>query len=214
MKLTDEESALFYSVWMPLLYGVNVKHNFSPRFPKPNPKLVKPVHSDQALPIRDKIWDEPQLIDEFLADPELCSFNEAERKIVLDIRAHFLKETFILTEHLPKYSVMMMTTGDEESTRLYGVLGLGYSIKASVLIPPPVLVTTVLLPFQGKIIYDGMGRFTPHQFTEKELDAIFAIYRATKRRFGIFESLNSHSVAPLERKKKSAVSRKKTKRRR
>jgi hypothetical protein len=61
---------------------------------------------------------------------------------------------FFILRHLKKYSVFL---AQERPPKAYGVLGLASSIQE--IIPSqalPVLVEAVLLPFEGKIIYDSL----------------------------------------------------------
>ncbi|MDR0548586.1 MAG: hypothetical protein LBI10_04140 [Deltaproteobacteria bacterium] len=198
MKLSKKELNLFYSIWLPLLYGINLKNMFCPELPILDPNHFNPFIFQQLRIIREKIWDEPQLIDEFLADPGLCSFNVEERKIVLDIREHFIKKSFILIEHQKNYSLLM--TNDDEPTRLFGVLGLSSSIKSAVRLPLPVLITTVLFPFRDKIVYDGIIEIHSERYSAEELASIQARFFDAKNKIGITETLNGQPVLPLNRK--------------
>lgn len=64
---------------------------------------------------------------------------------------HYVRDRFFVMKHYKKYTVLM---GNDQ---LYGVLGLTQSIEE--IIPEwalPAMVKTVLLPFRGHYVYDGL----------------------------------------------------------
>ena len=81
---------------------------------------------------------------------------------------------FIILKHLKKHSIFL----HNESNQIYAIIGLMQPIEE---IAPkeclPVLVGTALIPFQGKIVYDGVlsggnviGNNYRREFNEKYMN--------------------------------------------
>lgn len=105
---------------------------------------------EEKLPVRDALYANPELFDRFVSDNPLL-FSDEELAIVLSWK-HFLEGEFYIERTLKKYAVLI---GPDD--RVYGVLGLYEGLNEMFLKNRlPLLVRAVLLPFQGKIIYDGL----------------------------------------------------------
>ena len=91
------------------------------------------------------------LIDAFIA-ANPARLSEEELGIVSSWR-HLVSGRFIALRQLKKYMVLLAC--DEKSTA-YGVTGLVDPIERVIPKPLPAMIETVLLPFRGKIIYDGI----------------------------------------------------------
>ena len=106
---------------------------------------------EQLALVRDALNANPELLDRYLAeDPHHLSPEDC------DIVARWrLKRAgqFIVVRHLKKYSVFF---DDKPPGQLYGVVGLNSPIHEMIEQKPPLLVGTVLLPFCGVIVTDGL----------------------------------------------------------
>jgi hypothetical protein len=91
------------------------------------------------------------LIDAFIA-ANPARLSEEELEIVSSWR-HLVAGRFIALRQLKKYMVLLAC--DQKSTA-YGVTGLVDPIERVIPNPLPAMVETGLLPFRGKIIYDGI----------------------------------------------------------
>src|SRR5581483_6850341 len=67
---------------------------------------------------------------------------------------HFIHGKFYVFRELKKYTVFL--TADKKPTIAYGVLALSQPFDELVGPYLPVLTETVLLPFKGMIVYDGL----------------------------------------------------------
>ncbi|MBN2385585.1 MAG: hypothetical protein JXB85_01095 [Anaerolineales bacterium] len=109
------------------------------------------LSSEKKVKVRDLLWKRPGLMDDYIqANPDAFSADELE--ILRGWRKQFLKGTFYIFRHLKKGTLFI---GDKN--KVYSVVGLmtpfdeivpGYAL--------PQLVETVLLPFKGMIVYDGL----------------------------------------------------------
>jgi hypothetical protein len=149
MILSLEDSQLFYK----LMWGVQ---NF---FNQQTGTLNGVTRSDdyarlsseKKIKVRDLLWKRPGLMDDYIqANPD--AFSDGELEILRGWRNQFVKGTFYIFRHLQKGTLFI---GDKN--KVYSVVGLvtpfdeiipGYAL--------PQLVETVLLPFKGRIVYDGL----------------------------------------------------------
>jgi hypothetical protein len=100
---------------------------------------------------RDAVWENPVLIDAYVEkNPEGLSAEELD---IIRKWKRFVAGKFSIFRYLKEYAIFM------GNAQVYGVLGL-YDRFEDVLSgrPLPILVEAVLLPYKGKIIYDGLLR--------------------------------------------------------
>jgi hypothetical protein len=91
------------------------------------------------------------LIDAFVA-ANPARLSEDELRIVSSWR-HLVSGRFIALRQLKKYMVLLAC---DEKTAVYGVTALVDPMERVIPKPLPAMIETVLLPFRGKLIYDGI----------------------------------------------------------
>ena len=152
-QLSQSERKLFYELWYKLLDYVNkklkvVNYNFSLKYSD---------HHDETLlhKIRERLWEKPELISEFIADPNKPHrLSNEEIRFLQSWETRHVKGQFALIKYAPDHAVLMrMDKG--EAVKLYAVKGMTTSIAEAMHRKLPVMLTTVLLPFGDKIIYDS-----------------------------------------------------------
>ncbi|MDR0548445.1 MAG: hypothetical protein LBI10_03405 [Deltaproteobacteria bacterium] len=173
-----------------MLYGVSEIAGIISNFKKPTE--VDNTNYSDIYQIRNKIWDSPQLIDDFLADSSSRSLSQAGRKIISDWRANFLKNDFIIMKYFTKYSVMMMNIAGDDF-KLFGVTSITNPIKKIIPYPLPIYVETVLLPFENKIIYDSFIAAPEMAFGPNFRSQFDIFYKAAKAKYGVIEKLGGES---------------------
>ena len=148
MNLTSEDTTHFYRLMGSLQY-----------FVKETKGLLKEITSRDEfntassvtkLEVRDALWANPGLIDDYLQkNPE--GFSDADLEIIRKWKG-FIIGTFFIVRHLKKYSILI-----DDREQVYCIVGLITPLED--LLPTdalPIMLNTVLLPFKGKIIYDGL----------------------------------------------------------
>ena len=109
------------------------------------------VPLELALPIRDEVWNDDSLREGFIAEnPEKLSLDDLNLAKSWGYR---IADDFIVYKHHTKYTVFMST---DVPTLGYGVVGIMEAIRDIVGPQLPLYINTVLLPFEDRIIYDGM----------------------------------------------------------
>ena len=117
----------------------------------PAPEEFAALSPEVRLKVRDAFLNHTDLIQSFV-DENPAHLTEDELDIVRSWR-HLVRGKFYVFRELKKYTVFLSTTSPAIA---YGVLALSQPFEE--LIGPylPVLTQTVLLPFKGMIVYDGL----------------------------------------------------------
>jgi hypothetical protein len=147
MKLSDQDAELFFNLMWSLQFYVNSKLDILPEFTTLEEFQLLP--SELKIDVRDALYDNIEIIDSYIQEnPQ--NFTNDELDIVNSWKK-FVRGEFFIERLLKKYAIFI---GNDE---VYGVLAL-HELFEDVIphLRPPYFVKAVLLPFQGKIIYDGV----------------------------------------------------------
>ncbi|HTG44526.1 MAG TPA: DUF6398 domain-containing protein, partial [Verrucomicrobiae bacterium] len=175
MFLSREESDLFLTLHCALMQYVNRQLNVL----DPPEALYPAFPADQRCLVVKAFLSRLDLLDSFIAaNPAALSQDELE--IVSGWR-YLVSGRFIALRQLRKH--MILVRGDESPTA-YAVLGLSEPMESVIPQPLPAMIETVLLPFRGRIIYDGMVagfdvRFGPG--TRRRFEQDFRVAKARNR---------------------------------
>lgn len=181
MNVSEEDAALYYKLYLPLLLYVNKKYDLTDM---ETPEDVKSAPLKEVELLRNKLFDHPEVIQEFIEENPF-DFSPDALDMIREWN-HFVKKKFIIFRSLKKYTIFLDI--EEEQPKPYGVLAL-YTPLKEVVGPFPALVETVLLPFKGKIIYDGVVHLYSFQFGRNVRSSFKDVYQRAKFRVGIVESL-------------------------
>jgi len=187
MKLPEAETKLFYKRYHPLLLYAARKTGRAKNVSVAGE--IKQIPFKKLQDIRAALYGQIDLVDAFIADNPL-KFSPEELAAVKPWK-HFVKDKFYVVRYLKNYAVFL--TGDSPA-KAYGVRCL-YSSFAEVFGSDlPVLLETVLLPFQGKIIYDGLAAPFNIQPGSGVRQGLEESYKKTKAERGVITSFD----APVE----------------
>lgn len=183
MYLEESEAQRFYRIWLGLLEFTNQKHQVDVELKELRDASM--LDPQQLLPIKNKLWEDEDILDEYLKHYE----NTLEVREVEIIKSwkRRVSGKFIIMRHLVKYSVFMH---GEKNGKLYGVTGISNPIEdmfpTSML---PLYVDVVLVPFEGKIIYDSLMLPYSISFGSGMKRSFNEDYRNLKKTFGIITVL-------------------------
>jgi len=148
-QLSRSECREFYELWYGLMGFVNEKKKvIKEKIKAQYPNEVSDVWVHK---VRDVLWEEPDLINEYIATADL---SVEQKEILMLWRTNHKKAAMIVVEYLPEYAVVI-TAGEEGEDRLYGVKGISNSVAGVLKKELPTQAEGVLLPFKGKIVYDS-----------------------------------------------------------
>ena len=182
MKLPESEVQLFYKLHQALLLYANRELGVVEGLRAPEDFRRVPLEATNEL--REALYRRPELIGAF-AEENPQRFPPEERKILASWR-DFVRGTFYILRYLKKHTIFL---DPEEPPRAYGVLALTTSLEEMFDGMVPVMVEAVLLPFRGKIVYDGILNAYPILFGRGLREDLEESYREAKARFGVITSL-------------------------
>ena len=181
MQLSREDAALFFKL-MPALQIFANQHL----------KIIRDLNSveqyqnisnDKRVKLRNALYKKPDLFDTFVKENPF-GFPSDELAIVSGWK-NFVAGDFFIDRVLKKYAIFI------GNNKVYGVLALVEPLQVVLDgMPFPAYVKTVLLPFKGKIIYDGLLEGYNIFFGRGISGSTTNTYRAAKQQGKIIESLD------------------------
>jgi hypothetical protein len=181
MQLSPEDAALFFKLMPALQTFANQELRIVKNLP--GVEQYQKVSNEQRIKLRNAFYKRPGFIDEFVRENPF-GFSPDELAIVSSWK-NFVAGDFFIDRLLKKYAIFI------GNNKVYGVLALVEPLQ-NVLggMPLPVYVKTVLLPFKGKIIYDGLIEGYNIFFGSGISASMSNAYRAAKQQGKIIESLD------------------------
>ena len=184
MQLPPQECDLFYKLQPALLMYANQMLGVLSDQPSELQAFLE-LDPTERLKVRDVLYAEPKVIDQFVAENPF-RFDHEELREVAGWK-HAVVGDFFILRYLSNHTVFL--TADKAPAKAYGVLALRDAFQVHIGFQLPRLITTVLLPFRGKIIYDGIISGFNVTFgggTKKRLNDD---YKEAKERFGIIRTI-------------------------
>jgi hypothetical protein len=195
MKLSTEDANQFFRLMWGLQFFVSQQRRMLPNVT--SLEAYTALESGEKIKVRDALWKHPDLIDPYVQEnPDRLSTNELS--IIRDWK-RFISGQFFVFRYLKAHTIFI------QDSRVYGVLGLHDPI-AEILYgrPLPVLAETVLLPYKGKIVFDGLFRTTDIYFGSGIRSDLNEQYQTAKQNGRILTSLEPEAApaAPARRQAK------------
>jgi hypothetical protein len=146
MKLSEQETNLFYKLMWAVQYFVNCKLEIHPEIK--NVDAYANCTTEMKIEVRKALFENIEIIDSFIHEnPQ--KFSEENLTIVKSWNK-FVDGNFYIERFLKKYTVFI------QEEKVYGVFGLQQGLDEFIHRSNlPLYVNAILLPFKGKIIYDG-----------------------------------------------------------
>jgi hypothetical protein len=188
MILQPQETERFYRIWFAMLSYANRRLKLVRDLPE-SPR-VGSIDVQDAFKVATAVWADDALRHSFIEEnpaslpPEdLALARSWDRRVAGD---------FYIFRFLKKYTVLI---GSGDPAPVYGVLGLVSPIEEVVPNPVPTLVRMTLLPFEGRITYDGLLAPYSVYFGSGIRSNLNDIYRSASERGTIITSLEAAAVA-------------------
>ena len=142
------------------------------------------VEVEKWIAIRDALHEKPEIINDFV---KLNPYKLPKKQLDLVLEwKNSVKGTFFIIKHLKNYSVFLDVN---EPPHVYGVLGLSEEFKEMLGPELPKQVKTVLIPYKGRIIFDGLIVMTRIIFGRGFSTDLNEQYREAKFRYGVITKL-------------------------
>lgn len=181
MQLSPEDAALFFKLMPALQVYANRQLQVVKNLE--DVEQYKSISDEERMKLRNAVYKKPELVENFVQENSF-GFSPAELTIVADWK-RFVAGDFYIERILKKHAIFI---GDN---KVYGVLALTEPFR-QVLggMPLPFYLKTVLLPFKGKIIYDGLIEGYNMYFGGGIATSMSNLYKAAKLQGKIIESLD------------------------
>jgi hypothetical protein len=189
MQLPPEQTGRFYRIWLALLRYVNEQLHLVPGFPGSEEKNGLLPLSDE-MRLRNALWADDGLRERFITTNS-AGLSSADLAMVASWK-YRRAGSFYLVRALKKYTVFL---SEDVPPRAYGVLGLSTPIEELARRPLPVFAQAVLLPFEDKIIYDGLLQWYAVVFGPGIRARLNAEYRNAQEREGVITTLGPARAA-------------------
>lgn len=191
MKLTEQEADLFYKLSWSLHFYINQKLDI---ITVKSQEDYAGLETEDKWKVRNALYEHCHLIDDYVEEnPQ--NFPSDQLMQVLEWK-QFIKADFLIERILKNYAVFIAAEADET---VYAVLGI--QTELSEIIPKqalPTRVQAVLLPFAGKIIYDGLLNHYNVYFGSGIKKRLKETYLKAKQNERIVESLGKQKVVARE----------------
>jgi len=193
VKLSAEDTAFFFKLMWGLQFYVNQQHKVIPEVGSEEAYAVLPA-ADRAK-VRNTLWEHPELIDAYVAqNPDGLPDEDLD---IVRKWGRFVLGTFQIFRYLKKHTIFI-----GESSTVYGVMALQDSLEEMFYGHPlPIMVQAVLLPFKGKIVYDGLLSIYNVHFGGGIRSGLQEEYMAAKQNDRIITTLEPELAKPPRKQK-------------
>jgi hypothetical protein len=192
MKLSEKDANLFFDLISPMQFYVNQKERFFPDVA--TVEEYRSLDMEDQMLVRDALWENPALIAQYVSEnPHKLS---AEHLDIVNGWQHRVYGRFVIERLLKKHAIFI------KDDQVYAVLALHDTFDE--MIPRqmlPVFVETVLLPFKGQIIYDGLILGGNIMIGPNMAIGFKYTYMSAKRNEKIIISLDPEAIAELAARK-------------
>jgi hypothetical protein len=183
MLLTPQDVELLFRLHRTLMFFVNQRlHVLAEELASPEQFAALPPQV--RLKVRNAFLNHTGLLSSFVEENP-AHLDEEELDIVRSWR-HLVAGKFYIFRELKKYTVFLSA---DEPPIAYGVLAASDPFEQLVGPYLPVLVETVLLPFKGRIVYDGLLNAYRIYFGPGVRRSLNESFKEAKARHGIVTSL-------------------------
>jgi len=152
VKRSAEDAKLYFDLMLALQHYVNQELKILPKV-KNSKEYSKKFGTEEKVQVRNALYENPAMIESFIKNnPEKFDTDKLD---IISNWQNFIQGEFFIERFLKNYAIFIK---DDD---VYAVSALYDSFDD--FIPPailPIYVKAVLLPFKGKIIYDGV--FVPY----------------------------------------------------
>jgi hypothetical protein len=183
MLLTPQDVELFFRLHRTLMFFVNQRlHVLAEDLA--SPEQFAALLPEVRVKVRDAFVKHTELVSSFLE--ENPAHLTQEELAIVDSWRHLVAGKFFIFRELKKYTVFLST---DDPPIAYGVLAASDPFEELVGPYLPVLTETVLLPFKGRIVYDGLLNTYRISFGPGVRRSLNESFKEAKARHGIVTSL-------------------------
>lgn len=200
MLLSPADEKLVFSVLAFTDFHTNKRTNLMPDICSPERMMTASMEGRKRL--RDALWKDFSILDELIQDNPYRLTPE-QLEVAHGFR-HVTTGTFVIERCLKDHAIFVE---QGQKGRVFAVHGLTQPIEDIVLSATggkhPLMVQCALLPFRGRIIWDGLISIYPVHFGAGTRSRLKDIYQRAKERGEIITSLLGPGHPPPASKRAS-----------
>lgn len=182
MLLKPQDAELFFKLHRSLMWFVNERQQIVPNVG--SPKQFSALSPEVRVHVREALLEQLNLIETYVADNP-HHLTDEELDIVYSWRDHVVGKFFVF-RYLKKHAIFLAA---ETPPIAYGVVALTQPFEEMIGPYLPIWTETMLLPFRGQIIYDGILNSYNISFGGGIRRALNEDYKQAKQRLGVVTSL-------------------------
>lgn len=179
MKLSEEEYHKYLKIHPQLIYYVGKKKKLLPA--DTSFEQFMEYSAQDKMPIRNALYANIHLLEEYIKE-QAAKLSEEDTNIIREFK-YFKRGRFYVVKLTKKYAHFL---GDKY---VYGVYALGDPFQLFFGNNLPIMVEAVLLPYKGKIIYDGLFSSYPINFGRGITSSIKNKHALSEGKYGIITEL-------------------------
>lgn len=179
-KLDEKEIKQFYKIQSELVLFANSRFNIVRNLPRPTSGAWDP---EEIYKIINEIFSKPEIIDSF-CNENPANLNREEIEIARSWK-NFVKDRFIV---FLKDNKTIFLNSSEGEPKIYEVYGL-YDEITDIVPFTPIIMDTVLVPFNKKIVYIGLCETSSVYFGGGFKKILEKDFMKAKSKYGIISSL-------------------------
>lgn len=179
MRLTEKEYYRFLRIHISLIHFAGINEGLISR--KMSLEDFKDIDVETKVPVRDTLYENPKYFDKFVKENPY-DLPKDDLQVAGGFR-YFKKGQFWLLKYLKKHSIFL------DGDFAYGVLALSDPFERFFGNNLPRMVETVLLPFEGKIVYDGIMKSINIVIGGNITSSLNSEYRVLKAKYGLITEL-------------------------
>ena len=188
MTLDVDDGKLFFELMWKLQFFVNQQRGFHAHISSRTEYADLPT--EKKLKARDALWEDPGLIAAYVqANPDTLPPDQLQ---IVEKWQGFVKNTFFILRHLKKGSIFIGK--DDRVYAVHGILDPLEEVIPSYALPQ--MVEAILLPFKGRIVYDGLLSGYSIHFGGGIRSNLNQTYMAAKENGRIITSLEPDLATP------------------
>ncbi len=188
MKLSTTDAEHFFDLMWPLQFYVNHRLQLAPYLD--TIQAYKVASMEEKAPVRSAVYENRPLIDDFIRENP-AQLTDEDLAIVQSWREHAIVSDFFIERFLKKGAIFL----GQGETDVYQVWGLYDSVQEVFEgAPLPIRVQTVLLPFKGHIVYDGLLSIYRIYFGSGVRASLRESYMAAKQNGRIITNLEAKTT--------------------
>jgi hypothetical protein len=188
MNLPQKDADLFYKLMWRLQFFVNQQLKIRPEIGSLEDYIALP--SQEKIDIRDRLWAEASIIDDYVSkNPDGLTVDDLA---VVSKWKGFISGNFHIFRYLKGHTIFI-----GEGSSVYAVLSITEPFQDVVHgHPTPINVEAILLPFKGRIVYDGMLKMYSIFFGKNIRAELNDTYMRAKQNGRIIATLEPGQTAP------------------